>query len=183
MALPSNMSRSGLAHSHGRGAVALSPNGSSPKRGLLRRSTHNFRSGRSVSHSPSDSPSRPGRYKKVSRPSLPLFIPIPLETPVQSNPPRRPPCLLPSSLAPTPPSSSPMTASRSPYVLTLDFNPGIGMAGKDKTKCWERAGKKNKRVSRKRDGSGDIKDSEHATIAGLKNARLQDQIWTNNAIS
>ena len=30
--------------------------------------------------------------------------------------PRRPPCLLPSSLAPTRPSSSPMTVSRLPYV-------------------------------------------------------------------
>lgn len=75
-----------------------------------------------------------------------------------------------------------MTASRSPYVLTLDFNPGIGMAGKDKTKCWERAGK-NKGCREKEMDLEDIKDSEHATIAGLKNARLQDQIWTNNAIS
>ena len=55
MASPRDLARKGLAHGHGRGAAALGRKGSSPKRGLLRRSTHNFRSGQSVSHSPSDS--------------------------------------------------------------------------------------------------------------------------------
>lgn len=64
-----------------------------------------------------------------------------------------------------------MTASRSPYVLTLDFNPGFGMAGKDGNKVLGKS-RKNKKVSRKEMGLGDTKESEYATNAGLENSRL-----------
>jgi hypothetical protein len=131
----------GLVQNHGK-ALGLIPIGTALSEGFC---TKHTTSALGTSASPTISIDK--TVEKSLRLPLPLSYPHPSRD-SQSSPTRRPPCLLPSSLAPTPPSSSPMMASRSPYVLVHEFLEYLrhGIGKQLWMDCTERGGKIQKRL-------------------------------------